>query len=180
MRENLFDIFEQQGTKSIKVESGESTSKRNTYIIMLLSRFAAVSLRIKTNQAHKRLTSKLSNQLRCFSSTNVGPSQPTALTKDMANGIQDATKLFMEHGIGMQKMKVIAKEAEDVDTIVGRWQSMMEAYLGTQVHVLAGLGYTPDESGLRKFFNRLAPFFQESPQMQLIYLNKFDSCRFYS
>jgi len=134
---------------------------------MLLSRFAAVSLRIKTNQAHKRLTSKLSNQLRCFSSTNVGLNQPTALTKDMANGIQDATQLFMRHGIGMQKMKVIAKEAEDVDTVVGRWQSMMEAYLGTQVHVLSGLGYTPDESGLHLYNQHLATFVQSaSPSIQ--------------
>jgi len=69
----------------------------------------------------------------------------------MAFGIQDATALFVVHGVGMQKLQDIAKEAGDVDTLVHRWQRMMETYLGTQVHVLAGLGYQPNESGLRKY-----------------------------
>lgn len=73
----------------------------------------------------------------------------------------------MRHGLGMQKMKAIAEQPEDVDTLVGRWQSMMEAYLGTQVHVLAGLGYVADESGLHLYNQHLATFVQSaSPSIQ--------------
>jgi hypothetical protein len=66
----------------------------------------------------------------------------------MAFGIQNATELFVKHGVGMQKLKEIAKEPRDTNTLVHRWQRMMEAYLGSQVHVLAGLGYPPNENGL--------------------------------
>jgi hypothetical protein len=70
----------------------------------------------------------------------------------MAFGIQKSTELFVKHGVGMQKLKDIAKEPRDTNTLVQRWQRMMEAYLGSQVHVLAGLGYPPNENGLCEFF----------------------------
>jgi hypothetical protein len=69
----------------------------------------------------------------------------------MAFGIQNATELLIKHGVGMQKLKDIAKEGGDTKTLVHRWQRMMEAYLGSQVHILAGLGYQPSENGLCKF-----------------------------
>jgi hypothetical protein len=68
----------------------------------------------------------------------------------MAVGIQNATELFIHHGVGMQRLQDIAKESGDSKTLVHRWQRMMEAYLGTQVHVLSGVGYQPNESGLRE------------------------------
>lgn len=140
---------------------------------MLLPRFVRLSA-VKPNHAHTILTSRSSRnsrQLRNFSSppqtNNVSISQPTAITKEIAHGIQEATKLFMQHGIGMQKIKTIATEAENVDTLVSRWQRMMEAYLGTQVHVLAGLGYYADESGLHRYNQQLATFIQgASPSIQ--------------
>ncbi len=68
----------------------------------------------------------------------------------MAFGIQKATRMYVDHGVGYQKLNEIAKDKGDVGTLVTRWQRMMEAFLGTQVHVIAGLGYSPSEQGLRK------------------------------
>lgn len=70
----------------------------------------------------------------------------------MAFGIQNATKMYIDHGMGKQRFSELATESGDVSTLVHRWQRMMEAFLGTQVHVIAGLGYSPNENGLRKFF----------------------------
>lgn len=93
---------------------------------------------------------------RYFSATTPptpeAPKPPNALTKDIAFGIQNATAMFINHGVGHQKLAEIGKESGDVETLVSRWQRMMEAFLGTQVHVLAGLGYAPNEGGLRKFY----------------------------
>ena len=91
---------------------------------------------------------------RCFSND---PNQiqfdgnpPSSINKEMAYGIQSATKMYVEHGIGKQKLIELGKETGDASTLVNRWQRMMEAFLSTQVHVIAGLGYTPNEIGLRK------------------------------
>ena len=86
-------------------------------------------------------------QYKCLSSTSGSQSQPAAVNKEIAYGINDATSFFMRHGVGIQRLKSVSKNNEDVDTLVLRWQKMMEAYLGMQVHVLAGLGYVPNESG---------------------------------
>jgi len=92
---------------------------------------------------------------RCLSSSSNTPVQPdnrppSALNQEMAFGIQSSTKLFLDHGLGIQRLEELSKDAGNLDTVVNRWQRMMEAYLGTQVHVLAGLGYAPNESGLRE------------------------------
>jgi hypothetical protein len=77
----------------------------------------------------------------------------------MAVGCQDAMKLFLKHGLGMQRLKEIAKSSGQY-TLVHRWQRMMEAFIGTQVHVLAGMGYSPDESGLASYNTHLAMLMQ--------------------
>ena len=87
--------------------------------------------------------------------TPEAPKPPNALTKEIAFGIQNATEMFLKHGVGHQKLAEIGNEAGDVETLVSRWQRMMEAFLGTQVHVLAGLGYAPNEGGLRKFYKKM-------------------------
>lgn len=87
---------------------------------------------------------------------------PFSLTKEMAFGIQNATSLLMNHGVGMQRLQMIAKEASDVDTLVSRWQRMMEAFLGTQVQVLAGLGYKPNEEGLHLYNQHVAMYMQNA------------------
>ncbi len=75
---------------------------------------------------------------------------PLSVNKEMAFGIQDATEMYVKHGISNQRLTQLSKESGDPKTLVSRWQRMMEAFLGTQVHVLGGLGYTPDENGLRE------------------------------
>lgn len=92
----------------------------------------------------------------------VHPIPPTSLTKDMAYGIQDAVELFVRCGVGHQKFKALSKESGDVNTLVSRWQQMMEAFLGTQLHVLSGLGYNPNESGLQLYNQHVAMFMQNS------------------
>lgn len=106
---------------------------------------------------HKRFTISTSKSIiRNLSSTltdanAVNPTPPPSINKEMAFGIQKATRMYVEHGVGYQKLNEIAKDKGDVGTLVTRWQRMMEAFLGTQVHVIAGLGYSPSEHGLRKF-----------------------------
>jgi len=85
---------------------------------------------------------------------------PKILTTEMATGCQDAMKLFLKYGLGMQRLKEISKSAGDLNTLVPRWQRMMEAFIGTQVHVLAGMGYSPDESGLASYNTHLAMLMQ--------------------
>ena len=90
------------------------------------------------------------------------PNAPFSLTKEMAFCIQKSTELFINHGLGMQRLQDVAKEAGDIDTLVSRWQRMMEAYLGTQVHVLAGLGYPPNENGLHLYNQHVAMYMQNA------------------
>eukprot|EP01083_Nonionella_stella_P036732 100231_1 len=95
------------------------------------------------------------------------PKSPFSLTKEMAFGIQSSTELFIKHGVGMQKLQEVAQEEGGTKTLVFRWQKMMEAYLGTQVHVLAGLGYPPNENGLHLYNSHVAMFMQNTdPETQ--------------
>lgn len=80
------------------------------------------------------------------------PQPPTEVNKELVQGIHNTTKFFVENGLTKQKLDDIAKAAGDEKTLTTRWQKMMEAYLGTQVHVLAALGYQGSEQGLRKYF----------------------------
>lgn len=84
---------------------------------------------------------------------------PASINKEIALGIQNATKMYIEHGIGKQRLNDISRDNGDPKTIVTRWQRMMETFLGTQVHVIAGLGYTPNETGLRKLESFLFKIF---------------------
>lgn len=70
--------------------------------------------------------------------------------------------MFMKHGVGHQKLAEIGNESGDVETLVSRWQRMMEAFLGTQVHVLAGLGYAPNEGGLHHYNQHVGEFMQNT------------------
>lgn len=81
------------------------------------------------------------------------PQAPTKLTAEMAEGIVDATQFYIRHGISHQRLVALA-EVEDIPALT-RWQKMMEIYLTAQAHVVAGLGYTPDEQGLTQYANSL-------------------------
>eukprot|EP00978_Attheya_sp_CCMP212_P036596 scaffold167398_cov46-Attheya_sp.AAC.3 len=71
---------------------------------------------------------------------------PAFLDEEMAVGVQNATQLFLNHGLGKRKLELIFKEKER--SLVDRWQEMMGAFLGSQTHVLAGLGYEASEQGI--------------------------------
>lgn len=108
-------------------------------------------------------TNLFSNQCKSITVRNLSSSQltnansndqiqpPSSINKEMAMGIQSSTKMYIKHGIGYQRLVDIAKDGGETKTLVTRWQRMMEAFLGTQVHVIAGLGYSPNENGLREF-----------------------------
>ena len=101
-----------------------------------------------SHSAHLSTTTTIDSSSSKVSNNNNKFNPPSALTEEIAFGIQDATKLYIRHGLGMQRLKSIAENAGNSNTLVPRWQMMMESFIGTQLHVLAGLGYATDEKGL--------------------------------
>lgn len=71
-------------------------------------------------------------------------------------------KLFIEHGLGKQKLQLIAAEKDKL-TLVERWQKMVATYIETQCHVIALLGYKPDEQGITLYTQQLSAALQLSP-----------------
>jgi len=132
---------------------------------MLLRHFSSATRLLK---ARGNCATAISRHLSTTPPTPEQPIRPPfSLTKEMAVGIQNATELFVNHGVGMQKLQDISTEAGDTKTLVNRWQRMMEAYLGTQVHVLSGIGYQPNESGLHMYNQHVAMFMQNAdPETQ--------------
>ena len=94
------------------------------------------------------------------------PPPPTALTAQAALGAQSAMQLFVEHGLGKRKLESIAGEKETT-SLVDRWQKMVAAYLETQCHVIALLGYQPNEQGIALYTQHLNGALQlASPDIQ--------------
>ncbi|KAL9185824.1 hypothetical protein ACHAXT_003601 [Thalassiosira profunda] len=87
--------------------------------------------------------------------------QPTSLTPDAGLGAQDAMKLFIQHGLGKQKLHQIAAEKDA--PLVDRWQRMIATFLETQCHVIALLGYQPDEKGIAAYTQHLTEALRLSP-----------------
>lgn len=91
---------------------------------------------------------------------------PTSLTPEAGLGAQDAMKLFIEHGLGKQKLQQIATEKDTVP-FVERWQKMVATYIETQCHVIHLLGYKPDEHGIATYTQQLMQAMQlSSPEVQ--------------
>jgi hypothetical protein len=84
------------------------------------------------------------------------PSPPKQLNMEMAIGIQDANQLFLRHGIGHQRLQLLAED--EVMPLVIKWQRMMQIYLGMQLHTIAGLGYQTNEQGIMMYTQHLAQF----------------------
>jgi hypothetical protein len=80
-------------------------------------------------------------------------SPPNQLTAEMAQGIADITHFYVQHGLSNRRLKALAKK--DV-SVVEKWQKMMEIFLTTQVHVIAGMGYGASEQGLTQYAKDLA------------------------
>jgi len=75
-------------------------------------------------------------------------------------------KLFIQHGIGKQKLRQIAAE-KGTSPLVDRWQKMVATYLETQCHVIALLGYRPDERGIALYTQHLSEALAlSSPEIQ--------------
>mmetsp|Transcript_5343 Transcript_5343/g.8177 ORF Transcript_5343/g.8177 Transcript_5343/m.8177 type:complete len:297 (+) Transcript_5343:85-975(+) len=139
----------------------------------MLRHFSSATRRLQSKVKHSSALSRYLSttppppEAQAQAAPQATPSHPFSLTKEIAVGIQDATALFINHGVGMQKLQMIAKEAGNTETLVNRWQRMMEAYLGTQVHVLAGLGYQPNENGLHMYNQHVGMFMQNAdPETQ--------------
>lgn len=91
---------------------------------------------------------------------NLIPSPPVKLTVEMAEGIADATHFYIKHGVSSQRLKVLAQQ-DDMPVVV-KWQKMTETFLTTQIHVIAGMGYTADEPGLTKYAQDMARCMQDA------------------
>lgn len=81
---------------------------------------------------------------------------PQELTLDMAEGIQNANQLILKHGVGGQRLRLLAED-EDMPLVI-KWQRMMEIYLGAQLHVIAALGYETSEVGIMMYTQQLGQF----------------------
>jgi len=93
------------------------------------------------------------------------PKPPEAMNKYLVRGVQDGTSFYIQHGVGQQRLIEISKD--DNETLVIKWQRCMEAFLGVQVHVMAGLGYKPDENGITLYNQQVAVFLQDcAPDIQ--------------
>mmetsp|Transcript_36008 Transcript_36008/g.77628 ORF Transcript_36008/g.77628 Transcript_36008/m.77628 type:complete len:347 (+) Transcript_36008:58-1098(+) len=93
----------------------------------------------------------------------------TSLSPEAGLGAQDAMKLFIEHGLGKQKLQLIAAEkANDNNSpLVSRWQKMIATYLETQCHVISLLGYQPNEQGIALYTQQLTESLRlASPDVQ--------------
>lgn len=127
----------------------------------MIRSFRSKPLTILQNRFIPSVTSISNNTAtrRCLSSQLQQPQDPpSSITKEIAYGIQNTNELFIRHGIARRKLEDLAKDAGNEETLVERWQKMMEAFLSTQVHVLAGLGYHPSEVGLETYNRQLATF----------------------
>ena len=93
------------------------------------------------------------------------PKPPESLNLEMAKGIQQTNMLFIRHGVGKQRLELIAKD--DTIPLTMKWQIMMETYLTCQLHVVSGLGFSADEQGLMYYTQKLGQFIQTcSPDEQ--------------
>lgn len=87
------------------------------------------------------------------------PSTPPELTIPICKSINSSVRLFVEHGLPGSSLRSLAASRcnssvlspSDVSSLVKRWQKMMEAFFGAQVHVLAGLGFAQNEQGLQQY-----------------------------
>lgn len=95
----------------------------------------------------RRSSSSTSSAAAAVPAATVSP--PANLNEEIVFGVQNATLLLIQHGLGKRQLLEVAKGARGPQsTLVTRWQKMMQGYLGSQVHILAGLGYSPDENGV--------------------------------
>jgi hypothetical protein len=91
---------------------------------------------------------------------NLQWSPPPVLTADMAHGIAEATHFYIRHGLSNRRLQALSQRTDL--PVVEQWQKMMEIFLTTQVHVLAGMGYGASEQGLTQYAQDLAACLSEA------------------
>lgn len=116
--------------------------------------------------------------LRSFSTISEPSYSPEKLTADMAQGISDVTHFYIRHGLAQRRLQALAQEHSSTPnegSVLQQWQSMIEIYLATQLHVLAGMGYASNEGtgisaanlqehGLTKYAHDLASLLAETDE----------------
>lgn len=131
---------------------------------------ARSSLARQVPRCFTRSSAPLQVAARSFSSVNQNEPvfenfqgvPPPKLTTAMAEGIQDATQFYVRYGLSNQRLKALSED-ETIPVVI-KWQKMMEVFLTTQVHVIAGLGYAADEQGLTQYAQDLAQCVEESDE----------------
>lgn len=100
--------------------------------------------------------------VRSFSSldSNFEPKPPDKLTSDMAEGILDTTQFYIRYGISKQRLHLLAQNPDL--PVIERWQQMMEIYITTQLHVIAGIGYPASAEGLGLYAQHLTVCIQSA------------------
>jgi hypothetical protein len=133
---------------------------RSRSLIQVSGRFA----HLKSVKPRLLASASDNHALRSFSSppspddpqVQYRPEPPRELNLEMAEGIQSANLLILRHGVGNQRLKLLAES--DETPLVLKWQRMMEIYLGAQLHVVAALGYETNEQGIMMYTHHLAQF----------------------
>ena len=90
------------------------------------------------------------------------PPPPSSLTAEAGLGAQDAMRFFIQHGLGRGKLSAIASDSSSTP-LVERWQRMISTYLEAQCHVIALLGYRPDEIGISMYAQHMQKAMAMSP-----------------
>lgn len=98
---------------------------------------------------------------RYFSSTEncFTPKSPSVLSSDICEGILSTTQFYIRFGISHQRLQALSTEPGLHLSV--KWQKMMEIYLQTQAHVIAGLGYQANEEGLTLYAHQLGQLLQK-------------------
>ena len=78
----------------------------------------------------------------------------------MAEGIADATHFYIRYGLSHRRLQQLAEDT--TMPVVDKWQKMMEIFLTTQLHVIAGMGYGASEQGLTQYAQDLAKCLSEA------------------
>ena len=93
-------------------------------------------------------------------------SPPDQLTVEMARGIAESTQFFLLHGLPYRRLQLLAQDKHM--PVVTKWQKMLETFLSTQIHVLAGMGYGASEQGLSQYVLATTVLYRTVPYLPLV------------
>jgi hypothetical protein len=111
-----------------------------------------------TTTTRHRFLSSSSNAPPPPPNAHFQPKPPDELNLEMARGIQQANLMILRHGIGKQRLELLAQTSFADMELTAKWQQMMEIYLTCQLHIVAALGYPTNEQGIMQYTRHLAQF----------------------